>query len=129
MAVEHGDADRSLYLWLRGGELIVKLAVQRFEPGREVDDGFSIGVEGDLPIVDVLHVRRLDKGVQQVPVCRIKGMVDFETTTALRQRPTDVYVANELAGQCTAMAQHAHTVTDANHADALATDTRDTNAR
>src|SRR5260221_5970953 len=71
----------NMEIWSRSthrGELIVKRAVQRFEPGRKVDDSFAIGVEGDLPIVDVLHVGRLDKGVQKPTGCATSLLSEVE---------------------------------------------------
>src|SRR5439155_25950317 len=79
-----------------GSKLIAKFAVQGLEPSRKVNDCFTVGIENDHPIVDVLHIRRLDAGVEKVLIGGIKRMINFEGKRTFRESTGNINISNEL---------------------------------
>lgn len=68
-----------------GGKLVAKVAVQRLEPPWQLHPGLAVGVEGDVAIVDVHHVRAFDEGVGKILIGWIQRMVDLELATGFAQ--------------------------------------------
>ena len=79
-------------------QLVAEVAVERLEVRRQLDGREALAVGGDVAVVDVHHVRRLDEGVLQVLVRRIERVVDLERAAALGERAVDGDVALEVAG-------------------------------
>jgi len=74
-------------------ELIAEVLVQLAEVVGQIDRRGAVGVEDDVAVVHVHHVRGLDKRVRQPLVVRIERVVDLERAGRLRQRAVDVRVA------------------------------------
>ena len=75
------------------GELITIVAVEGREVVRQGDDGAPARIGGDVAIVDVLHVRRLDEGMRQELVRGIERMIDPEGAGGFDQGTLDGQIA------------------------------------
>lgn len=62
-----------------GGQLIAEILVQRFKIAGELDRGASVGIQHDDAVVNVLHVRRFNRSVEQILLGGLQRVVDLET--------------------------------------------------
>src|SRR5208282_803915 len=77
---------------------IAEVGVQRLKPIRQFDRCLALSIGRDIAGVDVHHLRRFDRSVNQVFVCWIQRMVDLEVLGASSDRTSDLYVAGEIPG-------------------------------
>src|SRR5215472_11171605 len=68
--------DVEVWLWpANRRQLITKISIQRLEVVGHCDPCRAARIERDHAVIDVHHVGRFDKGVVQVLIFRIEGMV------------------------------------------------------
>src|SRR6185369_17294122 len=78
-------------------ELVAVVPVERAEPGGQLDHRLALRVGGDVAVVEVHHVRRLDEGVIEILVGRVERVVDLERAARFRERADDLDIAAEIA--------------------------------
>ena len=61
-----------------GSELVAEIPVHRLELVRKLDNSLALGIEDHRPVVDVFHLGRFNRGVQQILVGWIERVIDFE---------------------------------------------------
>src|SRR5580698_246141 len=97
-AVVHFCRDHGLRKLADHRELIAEIHIESLEPGRHADDGGSAAIRGDVAVVDVQHVGRLDEGVVEVFVRRIQRMIDFEGAAGFTDTAINLDCAVKVAG-------------------------------
>ena len=65
------------------GELVAEVTVERLELVGELDDRRTACIQRDYTVVDVHHVGRFDKGMREILIRRVHGMVYPERPTGL----------------------------------------------
>jgi hypothetical protein len=88
-----------------GCELIPEITIERLKPIRKIDLCLSASIENDHSVVDVFHLRRFDRSMQQVLVSWVERVVDFEILGASEDSPGDVDVSVEITGKGTELAR------------------------
>src|SRR5437764_3844201 len=80
----------------------VKLVTEILIQGAEIiwhgHHRFTLFIQGHGAVIDVLHVRRLNKGVVEVLVSRIQGVIDLERAATLSEIAIYLNVAAEQTG-------------------------------
>src|SRR5437868_338670 len=77
------------------GQLVAKVLVESFKVVRQRDSCLTVGISGDITVMDVKHVRGLDERVAEVLVFRVEGMVNHEATAALENSAGDREVSGD----------------------------------
>src|SRR5579864_3539356 len=79
-------------------KLVAEVAVQRLEPVGQCDHGHTRRIGGDIAVVYIHHVRRLDKGMVEIFVLGVKRVIDLKASTRLAQITGYSHIAKKEAG-------------------------------
>src|SRR5208337_639500 len=79
-------------------QLVAEVSVERLKPLRQLNGRMALTIGGDVPVVDVLHLGRFDRGVNEIFVGRIQGMIDLEVLRPGSDFAGNVNVAVENSG-------------------------------
>jgi hypothetical protein len=78
------------------GELIAEVGVERLKPLRQLDGRQPLAIRGDGTVVDIFHLRRTNRGVEEILVGGIERVVHFDLRAHSVKRTGDFYVALEV---------------------------------
>ena len=83
-------------------ELVTEVTVQSLKPLRHLNHCPPLPIRHYVAVVDIHHVRRFDKGVVEVFVGRIQGMVNLERAACFGEVAVHIHIAKEKCGEATA---------------------------